>query len=135
MWRRSPALAASIGLAVLVLSGCGGDQTKAGGETATAPSVTLPPSRVSGEEVYGTRCAPCHGAEGHGDGPAAASITPKPRNFRDRDFWKGRNPEQLRLVVREGKPGTLMPPFEGALDKEQIDAVVAYIQTFRPAAP
>ena len=48
-------------------------------------------------------------------------------------FWKGRTREQLRLVVEQGKPGTLMAPFEGALTSAEIDDVVAYLQTFRPA--
>jgi mono/diheme cytochrome c family protein len=70
---------------------------------------------------------------GAGDGPAAAGIDPKPRNFRDPGFWKGRSAEQLRLVVREGRPGTLMPPFEGILSDAEIDDVVAYLQSFRPS--
>jgi len=81
--------------------------------------------------IFATRCAPCHGADGRGDGPAAAGLDPKPRNFHDPEFWRGRTAEQLRLVVRNGKPGTLMPPFEGALSKEEIDAVVAQLETFR----
>src|SRR5437763_310034 len=72
-------------------------------------------------------------SEGGGDGPAAAAIEPRPRNCRDPAFWKGRTREQLRLVVEQGKPGTLMAPFEGALSPAEIDDVVAYLQSFRPA--
>ena len=86
-----------------------------------------------GKRVFAERCAPCHGESGGGDGPAAAAIEPKPRNFRDADFWRGRTAEQLRLVVRNGKPGTLMAPFTGALSDAEIDAVVDYLQqAFRP---
>ena len=87
-----------------------------------------------GQTVYETRCAPCHGPDGAGDGPAAAAITPKPRNFRDPAFWNGRTAQQLRLVVRDGRPGTMMAPFAGALSDAQIDDVVAYLQRFRAAA-
>jgi len=90
---------------------------------------------VDGKAIYDTRCSPCHGMDGAGDGPAAAAITPKPRNFRDRDFWSGRTDTQLHAVVKEGRPGTLMPPFEGVVSDAEIDAVVAYLRTFRPAAP
>jgi high-affinity iron transporter len=90
---------------------------------------------VQGQIVYETRCAPCHGADGAGDGPAAAAITPKPRNFRDPAFWSGRTAQQLRLVVRDGRPGTMMAPFAGALSDAQIDDVVAYLQRFRAATP
>ena len=85
-----------------------------------------------GKQVFIDRCAPCHGDHGAGDGPAAAAMTPKPRNFQDPDFWRGRTVVQLKLVVKQGKPGTLMAPFEGVLSDGEIDAVVDYLQSFRP---
>jgi mono/diheme cytochrome c family protein len=91
-----------------------------------------PQDAARGKSVYETRCAACHGTEGGGDGPAAAAITPKPRNFRDPEFWRGRTAAQLKLVVKQGRPGTLMAPFEGILSDAEIDDVVAYIQSFRP---
>jgi len=117
----APALAAP----VVLLAACG--RGAAGPEPSTSADV------AQGQAVYQTRCAPCHGVEGGGDGPAAAAIEPRPRNFRDPAFWKGRTREQLRLVVEQGKPGTLMAPFEGALSPAEIDDVVAYLQSFRPA--
>ncbi len=88
-----------------------------------------------GRTVYVTRCAPCHGPQGGGDGPAAAAITPKPRNFRDAEFWNGRTRAQLRLVVRDGRPGTMMAPFAGVLSDGDIEEVATYVESFRPAAP
>jgi DMSO reductase family type II enzyme heme b subunit len=32
-------------------------------------------------EVYASRCAVCHGSKGAGDGPLAAELRPRPRNF------------------------------------------------------
>jgi mono/diheme cytochrome c family protein len=87
-----------------------------------------------GRRVFVERCAPCHGDTGGGDGPAAAAITPPPRNFRDPVFWRGRTEQQLRVVVRDGKPGTMMAPFQGVLSDAEIDGVVAYLQqSFRPS--
>ena len=86
-----------------------------------------------GHRVFVERCAPCHGDAGGGDGPAAAAITPPPRNFRDPAFWRGRTEQQLRLIVRDGKPGTMMAPFQGVLSDAEIDGVVAYLQSFRPS--
>jgi|RhiMetdeSRZDD1v2_1073273.scaffolds.fasta_scaffold769810_2 high-affinity iron transporter len=86
-----------------------------------------------GQSVYDLRCAPCHGTDGGGDGPAAVAITPKPRNFHDPAFWNGRTADQLRLVVKQGKTGTLMPPFEGILSDAEIADVVTYVQHFRAA--
>jgi len=88
----------------------------------------------TGERVYLERCSACHGEHGDGNGPAAAALDPRPQNFRDAAFWKNRTTAQLKQVVRQGKPGTLMAPFEGVLSDEEIDAVVAYLAQFRPAA-
>jgi mono/diheme cytochrome c family protein len=109
------------GCAVVVLVG--------GGVPAAAADA------AHGKGVYDVRCAPCHGENGAGDGPAAAAIVPKPRNFRDPAFWKARSTQQLRLAVRDGRPGTLMAPFAGVLSDAEIDDVVTYVQSFRPAGP
>jgi cytochrome c553 len=87
-----------------------------------------------GKRVYLERCAPCHGDDGRGDGPAAAALEPRPRNLRDPSFWDGRTPARLRDVVQHGKTGTMMQPFEGVLSDGEIDAVVEYLQGFRPTA-
>lgn len=86
-----------------------------------------------GKKVYRERCSPCHGDAGDGKGPAAAAIQPPPRNFRDPEFWRARTPAQLKATVRDGRPGTMMSPFAGTLSEAEIDAVVAYVATFRPA--
>ena len=33
-----------------------------------------------GKDLFGSNCSSCHGAAGAGDGPSAATMTPKPRN-------------------------------------------------------
>ena len=123
MWPRG--VRAIVAAVVLASSACGGP--------AGEPSAPAAGSTARGQSVYDLRCAPCHGMDGGGDGPAAVAITPKPRNFRDHDFWNGRTGQQLRLVVRQGKTGTLMPPFEGVLSDAEIDDVVAYVEHFRPS--
>jgi mono/diheme cytochrome c family protein len=118
----------AIALCVLAYA-CGGDA----GQHAEQQAHAAP--AADGKAIYDTRCSPCHGMDGAGDGPAAAAITPKPRNFRDGEFWKARTDAQLHAVVKDGRPGTLMPPFEGVVSDAEIDAIVAYLRTFRPAAP
>jgi high-affinity iron transporter len=88
---------------------------------------------VDGKAVYEIRCAPCHGDSGEGNGPAAAALEPKPRNFRDAAFWRGRSRTSLKLVVEQGRPGTMMAPFKGVLSDAEIDGVVRYVESFRPA--
>ena len=91
------------------------------------------PAADDGKAVYEIRCAPCHGSGGTGDGPAAAALVPKPRNFRDPVFWRGRSRASLKLTVEQGRPGTMMSPFKGVLSDAEIDDVVRYVESFRPA--
>ena len=91
------------------------------------------PAADDGKVVYEIRCAPCHGSAGTGDGPAAAALEPKPRNFRDPGFWRGRSRTSLKLTVEQGRPGTMMSPFKGVLSDAEIDDVVSYVESFRPA--
>lgn len=84
-----------------------------------------------GKQIYETRCAFCHGADGRGDGPAGAALQPPPTNFTDPAYWKGRSDDAVRLMVVAGKPGTAMLPFGQTLKADEIDAVVDYLGTFR----
>jgi mono/diheme cytochrome c family protein len=87
-----------------------------------------------GARLYLERCSPCHGDQGKGDGPTAAALEPKPRNFNDAAFWQGRSLDDLRKIVLAGKPGTMMPPFQGVLTDAEIDAVTHHLRTFDPAS-
>ena len=85
-----------------------------------------------GERIYAERCSACHGDHGRGDGPTAPALQPPPRDFGTAEFWRGRPTSQLREIVKAGKPGTMMPPFEGVLTPEEIDAVVESLTRFKP---
>lgn len=39
------------------------------------------PTTAAGAELYQRFCASCHGAEGHGDGPAATTLDPPPADL------------------------------------------------------
>ncbi|HUI28562.1 MAG TPA: cytochrome c [Candidatus Kryptonia bacterium] len=81
-----------------------------------------------GKPLYLARCSFCHGPAGRGDGPAGAALKPPPTNFANADFWKSADLNRLRLVLKNGKPGTPMPPSQ--LAPEEIDDVLAYLRTF-----
>jgi mono/diheme cytochrome c family protein len=81
----------------------------------------------------------CHGPEGRGNGPAAPSLIPRPRDLTF-GFFKYRTtpPEHpprdddLIRTVTNGLPGSAMPHFHDVLSAEEIRAVVAYIKGFSP---
>lgn len=86
-----------------------------------------------GGRVYQRRCAGCHGDTGDGNGPAAAAMYPRPRDYRRGIFKFTSTPnnarprrEDLVRIVREGAKGTAMPAFD-LLAVEEIEAVVDYV--------
>jgi mono/diheme cytochrome c family protein len=87
-----------------------------------------------GARVYAERCSGCHGDHGNGDGPAAAALVPKPRNFVDAAFWHDRTLDQVKTTITKGKAGTMMPGFEGVLTDAEIDAVARFVQHFDPGS-
>lgn len=85
-----------------------------------------------GKAIYegkGT-CINCHGANGRGDGPGAATLTPPPRVFRSHGFWQHRTEGEIFWVIKHGSPGTAMIPFGGLLSDEEIWTVMQYERAF-----
>jgi mono/diheme cytochrome c family protein len=107
-----------------LLGGCSG--------SPIAPSA---PAITAGRRlylVYG--CASCHGPEGRGDGPAAASLARPPRDFRSAAaFRRGGSPEALARTIAEGLPGGLMPP-SPFIPAEERALLAAYLRSLAPDA-
>jgi cytochrome c5 len=85
-------------------------------------------------ELYGKRCAACHGASGRGDGLAAAAMQPKPRDFAD-DSWQTRVTDgELTQVIRQGglsrQLSASMPPHPD-LSAAQLQELVRFIRGLR----
>ena len=75
-------------------------------------------------------CINCHGANGRGDGPGAATLNPPPRVFRSHGFWQHRTEGEIFWVIKHGSPGTAMIPFGGMLTDEEIWTVMQYERSF-----
>src|SRR6185295_13219380 len=81
--------------------------------------------------VFQINCASCHGATGHGDGPASAALNPKPRNFTE-GYWKyGGGVARVTRTISEGSPGTAMASFS-ILPLEDRVAVAHYVRSLSP---
>jgi mono/diheme cytochrome c family protein len=74
-------------------------------------------------------CVNCHGPEGAGDGPVAASVNPSPRNFQHHGFWRHRTEGEIFWVIKHGSPGTSMIGFSGQLTDEEIWSIIRYEQS------
>lgn len=117
--------------------GAGGAEEKPapiGRPIALGPFPVVGPGDPSrGHVVFGIHCVVCHGEEGRGDGPAAAPLDPRPRDFQDPRIMDQRTDQDLMTVIQKGGPALgksiLMPPWEGILDETEIHDVIAYIRS------
>lgn len=84
---------------------------------------------------YAELCVACHGPEGKGDGPIAASLPdPKPADLSKTQL----DDAGLKAIIKEGgeKVGRspIMAAFGATLSAAQIDEMVAHIRSFQTSA-
>ena len=116
---------------------------EAGGEgaaTAAKPGATAdvglllkptPELVAKGKAVFAVNCASCHGNEGLGNGPAAAALNPKPRNFHE-GYWRyGGGVARVVQTISMGSPGTAMAAFT-IIPLEDRFALAHFVRSFSP---
>jgi disulfide bond formation protein DsbB len=110
-------------LLLLGLAACGGDQEGTGGAGGDA---------ASGEKLYVSSCAACHGPGGTGVPGLGTDLTTS-------EFVANQSDSELVAFIKEGRPpdhpdnttGVAMPP-KGAnpsLTDEDLSSIVAYIRS------
>ncbi len=82
----------------------------------------------NGQTLYQSYCTPCHGKKGKGDGPAAASLHPKPADHTSAAV-RAESDGTLFYKISEGHTNTAMPPFKAVLHPDQRWAIIDYIRT------
>ena len=104
------------------------------------PGADLPANAPLGLRVYAQRCAVCHGPDGRGNGPAAPSLIPRPRDFtlglfKFKSTPHGEPPadDDLKQIVSNGLPASAMPYFRDLLSDGEIAAVVDQVKQFSKA--
>src|SRR5713101_7683903 len=77
-----------------------------------------------GRQPFETRCARCHGADGNGGemGPSILLRLP------------ARDDQQLASVIRDGLPGSGMPP-QGPIADPEMSALVKFLRTIERRSP
>lgn len=100
-------------------------------------------SLPAGRDVYQASCWVCHGREGNGQGPAAATLREEqkhPRDFTDPEFVIEGREEEIEQVIALGPAAAFhgspfMPEWASRLSPQQIRDVVEYLKTFQKASP
>lgn len=81
----------------------------------------------SGQQVYSTHCAECHGDDGDGNGFAVDKL---PIPIMPTDFVRERLSEEAALrALREGISGTSMAPWGDRLSEQEMSAAVQYVRS------
>lgn len=108
--------------------------------------ITIPPepaltidSVLRGREVFDRmQCWKCHGPEGHGDGPSAATLTDdkgnpiRPYDFTDGTRFKcGTTNQDLYRIFMTGLDSTPMPSFADLLKPEEAWDLVHFLRTLQ----
>lgn len=131
------------GLVLVAASGCD-DKKKTEAPTASAPAKAnaaaspaagaelTPAVKKEAEDIFAGRCAPCHGPEGKGDGPASAGLTPKPANFGDLAWQKSVTDDHIDKIIAYGGAAVgksaAMPPNPDLADKPVIQGLRQHIR-------
>lgn len=89
-----------------------------------------------GKELYAQRCAMCHGAEGAGDGPAAAGMPEgqKPRNLQEAKYKYAVDDAKMKEVISKGGAGvglSAMMPAQADLTEADLTSLVEHIHSIK----
>jgi cytochrome c oxidase cbb3-type subunit 3 len=79
-----------------------------------------------GAEVFEKNCQTCHGT---------ATTRATAVSLQNPELLAAASPAFLRFAIVNGRPPTPMPPFQGKLSDQEIDDVVAWLWSFKPALP
>jgi len=124
-------------LASLILAGCSKPKPAPEADQTTSQPAAATPDVEKGKEVFNQRCVPCHGSTGHGDGPASASLNPKPRKFADGNWQAQVTDDYIEKIIQLGGAAVgKSPAMPSNPDLQSQPQVVAGLRTvvrgFRP---
>ncbi len=84
-------------------------------------------------EIFASRCATCHGQDGRGDGPGSELLTPKPRNFHDKQWQAATDDKTIATAIVYGGAAVGKSPLMASNPDLQgkpkvVDALIAHIR-------
>ncbi len=84
------------------------------------------------KEVFISRCGPCHGLTGRGDGPAAVNLLPKPRDFHDPAWQRSVSDQDIENIIRRGGLSvgkSMLMPANPDFDDDRIRQLRLYVRS------
>lgn len=121
-------------VSLLLLPACGGELP-----TPKAPGSAPAAATVSDAQVqaqFDSVCFTCHGSTGHGDGPGAGALNPKPRSFADVAWQASVTDEHIKKTIvfggaAVGKTAQMPahPQYKG--NDAMLDGLVRIVRAFK----
>ena len=84
-----------------------------------------------GKTFYRQSCGHCHGLDGKGDGEMGGYLNPPPANLSS-EKTQAKSDADLKDVIMNGRSGTAMVGFEGAMEEDQWNDLLAYLRSLKP---
>jgi cytochrome c553 len=128
-------VAAVSSLTLLACSDAPSGAPTSAGHAPEGASMELRGDAREAQTIFATRCIMCHGKTGGGDGPAAPSLNPKPRNYADATWQASVSDDELKKAITDGGAAVgksmLMPPNPDLKAKPAVvDELVKLIRSF-----
>ena len=104
---------------------------------ANAPAPKAPRTRgPDAKAMFESLCFTCHGSTGHGDGPGAGALNPKPRSFADAAWQDSVTDEHIKKAVVFGGAAvgkSAMMPAQPQLKGNDaiLDGLVTIVRGFK----
>lgn len=124
--------------AAVLATACGSKSDPPPGPAPAPKPAPAPAPKPAGDatakatEIFATRCTPCHGALGKGDGVASATLTPPPRNFTDAAWQTSVTDDHIEKIIKYGGAAVgkspAMPGNPDLTDPAVITALRAHIR-------
>jgi cytochrome c oxidase cbb3-type subunit 3 len=84
------------------------------------------------KQNFNTFCTKCHGKEGKGDGPGAATLSTKPKDFTDCARMKAISDDTLFTAIKEGGEAVHlskdMPAWKQGMEDDEIHDLVTFVR-------
>jgi mono/diheme cytochrome c family protein len=118
------------------LVGCNNKPSGGPAATTSASASGGTATAADGAAYFTANCVVCHGEGGKGDGPGAAALDPKPRNFTDAKWQDSVDDEHIKKTILGGGLAVgKSPVMAGRPDLKGKDALleqlVKHIRSFK----